>query len=80
MKTVLISTASAIFIFSSAFSHEATESPRVQLHTSTNVTHHRAMQLASVTIEDGARCTTRYFPMARGDGSRTVRKSVDCEE
>ena len=40
----------------------------------------RAAQSHSADRDTDAPCTTRIFVMTKTDGSRTLRKSVDCEE
>jgi hypothetical protein len=78
MKTMLISAASAICFFGTAFAHEITVSPIVPLHGPT--VERRAAQLNSGDSENGVQCRTKYITTKSGDEDRTTRKSVDCEE
>jgi hypothetical protein len=74
MKTIIISAISAILIFGTAFAREVVVSPVGTIHGI--IVERRVTQLSSA----GILCRTRYITTASGDGHRTTRKSVDCEE
>jgi hypothetical protein len=71
MKTTLISAASALLMFGTAFAREAT------------VTHGESTVVESLVVRlnsDGVRCAHRNITTMTVDGARNTRKSVDCEE
>ena len=78
MKTMLISAASAIFMFGTAFAREAVVSPIVPSHGARIAAEHRVAQFNS-TGEGGIPCTTEYIP-TRDDRGWYLRKAVDCAE
>lgn len=80
MKIILISAASAIFIFGTALPREVIVSSTGTFHAASTIAEHRAAQLESAAREGVVLCTSRYVTTTRGDGSRTTRKSVNCEE
>ena len=80
MKTMLISAASAIFIFGTAVARESVVSPVVIPHAASVIVERRVAQSFSVDHAIGVPCTTKYITTITGDGSRSTRKSVDCEE
>lgn len=79
MKTMLISAASTIFIFGSAFAREVAISPVDGPHAAETV-ERRIVQFGGVGHVDGVPCTTKYITTIESDGKRSTRKSVDCEE
>ena len=78
MKTMLISAASTIFIFGTGFAREVAVSPVVMPHAA--VVERRVVQSSGLDRESGVPCTTKDITTITGDGSRSTRKSVDCEE
>jgi hypothetical protein len=78
MKTILISATSAIFIFGTAFAREVVVSPVGTIHRT--IAERRAAQLSSADREISVLCRIKYITTTSGDGNRTTRKSVDCEE
>ena len=76
MKTMLISTTSAVFLFGTAFAREVVISRVATPHGASIVERHTA-QLNSAS---GVLCGTQYITTTSSDGKRTTRKSVDCEE
>ena len=79
MKTILISAASALFIFGTAFAHEVVVGPHVPLHGAI-IVERRVGQLSSPSHASGVLCGTKYVTTTSSDGHSTTRKSVDCEE
>jgi hypothetical protein len=79
MKTMLISAASALFIFGTASAHEVVVGPVVALHGAI-IVERRVAQLTSPAHASGVLCGTKYVTTTSSDGNRTTRKSVDCEE
>lgn len=80
MKAMLISAASTIFIFGTAFPREVAVSPVVTPRAASTIVERRIVQSGGVDRESGMPCTTKYITTITGDGSRSTRKSVDCEE
>jgi hypothetical protein len=80
MKTMLISAASTIFIFGTAFARESAVSPVVVPHGPSVAVERRVAQTSGFDRQVGAPCTTKAITTITGDGSRSTRKSVDCEE
>jgi hypothetical protein len=80
MKTMLISAASTIFIFGTAFARDIYVSPGVVPHSANIVVGRRVALSFGVDHAIGVPCTTKYIMTITGDGSRSTRKSVDCEE
>ena len=78
MKTVLISAASATFMFGTAFALEAAVDTIGPSHVARITAEHRIAQFNS-TGEGGILCTTEYVP-TRDDRGWYLRKAVDCEE
>lgn len=78
MKTMLLSATLSILISGSAFARESAISSEPPLHAS--ITQRRAAQVDHTEYYDGVRCQARYFSMAKADGTKATRKSVDCEE
>jgi hypothetical protein len=78
MKKVLISTASAILMFGTAFAREVVVSPIAPSHRTTIAAEHRFAQFNS-TGEGGIPCTSENIP-TRDDRGWYLRKDVDCEE
>jgi hypothetical protein len=76
MKTTLISAASALLMFGSAFAHEATVGRIVPRHGESNVVESLVVRLNS----DGVRCAHRNITATTAEGDRSPRRSVDCEE
>jgi len=76
MKTLLISTACAIFICGTACAREVTLSQTPTFHGST--ARHVA-QSTNVVGATGELCTAEYVP-THDDRGWYVRKSVDCED
>ena len=79
MKTLLISTACAIFICGPACAREVTLSPTPTLHGSTNSAARHVAQSNVVVGPTGELCTAEYVP-TRDDRGWYVRRSVDCED
>ena len=73
MKTMLISAASAIIMFGIASARDVIVSPVVSQHES-------GIEQLSVDREGDVLCTTRYIAITIGDGSKTIRRSEDCDE
>ena len=72
MKTMLISAASAIVMFGIASAGDVIVSP---------VSHHEiGIAQSSVDREGDVLCTTRELVITKGDGSKTIRRSEDCDE
>ena len=72
MKTMLIS-ASAIVMFGIASARDVIVSPVIS--------HHEiGIAKLSVDREGDVLCTTRYFAITKGDGSKTIHRSEDCDE
>jgi hypothetical protein len=78
MKTMLISAASAIFMFGTAIAREAVVGPIVPSYRARIRAEHRVAQFNS-TGEGGVPCTTEYVP-TRDNRGWYLRKSVDCIE
>ena len=78
MKTMLVSAASAIFMFGTAFAREAAVDTIGPSHVARITAEHRIAQFNS-TGEGGILCTTEYVP-TRDDRGWYLRKAVDCEE
>jgi hypothetical protein len=78
MKTIIISATLAIFIFGTAFAREVIVSPVYTIHGT--IVERRTAQLSTADREISVLCRTRYITTTSGDGNRTTRKSVDCEE
>jgi hypothetical protein len=76
MKTLLISTACAIFICGTACAREVTLSQTPTFHGSTA---RRVVQTTNVVGATGELCTAEYVP-TRDDRGWYVRKSVDFED
>ena len=76
MKTTLISAASALLMFGTAFGREKVVRPIVPLHGPSTVVDSLVVRLNS----EGVRCTNRYITTTTAEGDRNTRKSVDCEE
>jgi hypothetical protein len=73
MKTMLISAASAIVMFGIASARDVIVSPVVS--------HHEiGIAQLSVDREGDVLCTTRYLAITKGDGSKTIHRSEDCDE
>jgi hypothetical protein len=79
MKTLLISTACAIFICGTACAREVTLSQTPTLHGSTISAARHVAQSTSVVGATGELCTAEYVP-TRDDRGWYVRRSVDCED
>ena len=79
MKTLLISTACAIFICGTACAREVTLSPTPTLHGSTLSAARHVAQSNVAVGPTGELCTAEYVP-TRDDGGWYVRRSVDCED
>jgi hypothetical protein len=79
MKTMLIYAAS-IFIFGTAFARDIYVSPGVIPHSANVIVGRRVAQSTSIDRASGVPCTTKYITTITGDGSRSTRKSIDCEE
>ena len=73
MKKMLISAVSAIIMFGMAYASEVIVSPVVQRHEA-------SIAQLSVSRDGVVLCTTKYITNTSGDGSRTIRRSVDCDE
>jgi hypothetical protein len=76
MKTTLISAASALLMFGTAFAREATVGQIVPRHGESTVVESLVVRLDS----DGVRCAHRNITTTTAEGERSIRKSVDCEE
>lgn len=73
MKTMLISAASAIVMFGIASARDVIVSPIVS--------HHEiGIAQLSVSREGDTMCTTRYIANTKGNGSKTIHRSEDCDE
>ena len=79
MKTILISATAALFICGTAFAHEVVAGPIVTLRGAF-IVERRVAQLSSPAHASGVLCGTKYVTTISRDGTRTTRKSVDCEE
>ena len=79
MKTLLISTACAIFICGTACAREVTLSPTPTLHGSTISAARHVAQSNSAIGATGEPCTAEYIS-TRDDRGWYVRRSVDCED
>ena len=79
MKTLLISTACAIFICGTACAREVTVSSTFTSHGSTTAAPRHVAQSNSAVGATGELCTTEYIS-TRDDRGWYVRKSVDCED
>jgi hypothetical protein len=79
MRTMLISTASLIFICGTTWAREVIMSSSVPSHEASILAEHRAAQLDGAR-EGGVFCTTKFITITHGDGSSITRKSVNCEE
>ena len=79
MKTLLISTASAVFICGTACAREVTLSSTFTPHGSTTAAAHHAAQSNSALAATGELCTTEYIP-TRDDRGWYLRRSVDCAD
>ena len=79
MKIMVVSAASAIFIFGTAAAREASVGPIYPLHGAI-IVERRVAQLNSADHSSGVLCGTKYIMTTSSDGNRTTRKSVDCEE
>ena len=79
MKTLLISSACAIFICGTTCAREVTTSPTFTPHGSTILAARQVAQSNSVVGATGELCTTESIP-TRDDRGWYVRKSVDCED
>jgi hypothetical protein len=77
MKKLLISAASTIFIFGSAFAREA---PATSLSRQSIAVEHHTERITSARSDSGVICTTMYITTTKADGEVKTRKSVDCEE
>jgi hypothetical protein len=80
MKTIIIAATSVIFIFGIAFAREVISSPIAPLHGASIIVESRVALLNSADRENSAPCRAHYFTTTKGDGIRTTRKSVDCDE
>jgi hypothetical protein len=80
MKTMLISAASTVFIFGMAFAREVAVSPVVVPHAAATIVERRVVQSSGLDRETGVPCTTKHITTITADGSRSTRKSVDCQE
>ena len=79
MKTLLTTTACAIFICGTAYAREVILSPTPNLHVpSTSAARHVAQSNSAVGAT-GELCTTEYIS-TRDDRGWYVRKSVDCAD
>jgi hypothetical protein len=78
MKIVLISAASATFMFGTAFAREAVTSTIVLSDVAKITAEHRVAQFNSIG-EGGILCTTEKVP-TRDDKGLYLRRDVDCEE
>ena len=79
MTRLLISSATALFIFGTSFAHEAIESPTVPLPGANVVAEDRGTQFPSLAPEGTVPCTTIYTPTHDNMGWY-IREAVDCEE
>jgi hypothetical protein len=80
MNKLLIFSCVAISILEASSAFQLSAHP-VALERGASVTaERRAAQSHSADRDTDAPCTTRIFVMTKTDGSRTLRKSVDCEE
>ena len=80
MKTLLISTACAIFICGTACAREVTLSPTPTPSWVNHLCGHRHVaQSTSVVGATGEPCTAEYVS-TRDDRGWYVRRSVDCED
>jgi hypothetical protein len=79
MKTLLISTACAIFICGTACAREVTLSSTFTPHGSTTAAAHHAAQSNSALGATGELCTTEYIS-TRDERGSYVRMSVDCAD
>lgn len=79
MKTLLISTACAIFIFGTACAREVTLSSTFTPNGSTTAAVHHFVRSNSAVGATGELCTTEYIS-TRDDRGSYVRKSVDCAD
>ena len=80
MKTMLISAASTIFIFGTAFARDIYVNPGVIPHSANIVVGRRVAQSTSIDRASGVPCTTKSITTITADGSSSTRKSVDCQE
>jgi hypothetical protein len=79
MNRLLILSSLAIFILEASAS-EVSAYAAASRHGESATAEPPAVQSHSVDGDSGVPCTTKYFVMTKSDGSRTIRKSVDCEE
>jgi hypothetical protein len=80
MKTIIIAATSASVVFGMAFAREVVLSPLAPIHAKSVIVESRVAQLNSIDRESNVSCMANYITSAKGDGNRTTRKSVDCEE
>ena len=76
MKKVLIFASAAAFIFGA----REVDASALAASRAGSAAERLTAKVNGVERHDGVFCTIRYFPMTKDDGSRTTRKSVDCEE
>jgi hypothetical protein len=80
MNRFLIFSSLAIFILEVSSASEVSAYFAVTQRGASVTVERHAAQSRSVDRDASASCTTRIFVMTKSDGSRTIRKSVDCEE
>jgi hypothetical protein len=80
MKTMLITAAATILIFGTAFARDIYVNPGAIPHSANIIVGRRVAQSTSIDRASGVPCTTKSITTIMGDGSKSTRKSVDCEE
>jgi hypothetical protein len=80
MNRLLILSSLAILILEVSSASEAGAYSAAMRHWASVAPERHAAQSHSVDRDIGGSCITRLFVMTKSDGSRTIRKSVDCEE
>jgi hypothetical protein len=80
MNKFLIFSGLAILVLEASSVFEVSAHPAGLERWASVTAERQSGQSRSVDRDDGAPCTTRIFVMTKSDGSRAMRKSVDCEE